>query len=39
VTMRGNRPAKLFVEGPPDKVSEFMSTSYYSRMADCCQFL
>jgi len=37
VTMLRGRPVKLFVEGPPDMVNEFVSTSYYGRMAGCCQ--
>ena len=37
VTMRGDRPVKLFVEGPPEKVAEFVATSYYARMTGCCQ--
>ena len=37
VTMLRGRPVKLFVEGPPDRVNEFVSTSYYGRMAGCCQ--
>jgi len=37
VTMLQNRPVKLFVEGPPNMVDEFVSTSYYGRMSGCCQ--
>jgi hypothetical protein len=37
VTMLGNRPVKLFVEGPAEKVAEFVATSYYARMTGCCQ--
>lgn len=38
VTMLGDRPAKLFVEGPPQMIAALVAMGYYVLMTNCCQF-
>jgi photosystem II stability/assembly factor-like uncharacterized protein len=38
VILEDGTPVKLFIEGPPNLVTEYVSMGYYAQMADCCQF-
>ena len=38
VAMHEGRPAKLFVEGPPRLVADFIASRLFAAMAGCCQF-
>jgi len=38
VILEDGTPVKLFIEGLPNLVAEYVSQGYYAQMAKCCQF-